>query len=192
MSNGLRIPALALIGATALTLSACDSDAPLDPQEPFDAASLSTQTDLLRLPAAAEYNRALAKLRRATARYHNVDAALADGFIPVGECEIHEGESPGGIPYANLEYLFDGVLDPSRPDALLYEPGADGSVTLVGVELAMPYPLWSAAEPPEFLGHEFRREDEMGVFGLHIWLWRSNPDGLFAWGNPRVSCEPES
>lgn len=192
MSNGLRIPALALIGATALALSACDGDAPLEPQEQLDAVSLSSTTDLLSMPAAAEYNRALAQLRRATARYHDVDAALADGFIPVGECEVHEGESPAGIPYANLDYLLDGVLDPSRPDALLYEPGADGGVTLVGVELAMPYPLWSAAEPPEFLGHEFRREDEMGVFGLHIWLWRSNPDGLFAWGNPRVSCEPES
>jgi hypothetical protein len=187
----LHASTLALIGTAALALGACTDSAPLDPQ-----AELTAQTELaahMGQPSpSAQTNRALAELRRATARYHDVDAALEDGFIPVGECEAHEGESPGGIPYANLDYLVDGSIDPARPDALLYEPDGKGGVTLVGVELAMPYVLWSAAEPPEFLGEQFRREDEMGVFGLHIWVWRNNPDGMFAWGNPRVSCGEEA
>ena len=53
MSNGLRIPALALIGATVLTLGACDGDATLDPQEQLDAASPTSQTDLLHVGSTA-------------------------------------------------------------------------------------------------------------------------------------------
>jgi len=26
------------------------------------------------------------------------------------------------------------------------------------------------------------------VFALHTWVWRSNPEALFAETNPRVSC----
>jgi hypothetical protein len=133
-------------------------------------------------------NATLAELRSVTARYHNLNAALEDGFIPVGECEEDDGAG-GGIPYAHIGNLFDGVIDASRPDALLYEPGRDGRLRLVGVELAMPYDLWTSSDAPQFLGNTFRREDEMGVYGLHIWVWRHNPDGVFAWGNPNVSCE---
>ena len=31
----------------------------------------------------------------------------------------------------------------------------------------------------------------VGVFGLHVWLWRNNPAGLFAESNPNVSCGAE-
>ena len=61
-------------------------------------------------------------------------------------------------------------------------------MTLVAVEMVMPYPLWTAVEPPRFLGVALQREDELGVWGLHVWIWRHNPDGMFAARNPRVSC----
>ena len=186
MSRQLRIrSSLPMAAAAAIMLTACTEEAPL-----ASALDVGGAAALRAEPAA--YNTVIAELRRTTARYHNVDAALADGYIPVGECEVHEGEDPGGIPYANLDHLLDGAIDPSRPDALLYEPDTDGRLTLVGVELAVPYPMWMAADPPTLLGHTFRREDDMGVFGLHVWVWRHNPDGMFAWGNPRVACEPES
>jgi hypothetical protein len=56
------------------------------------------------------------------------------------------------------------------------------------VELAIPKPLWTGAGLPTFLGATFQSEDEFGVFALHVWVWRTNPDGLFAETNPRVSC----
>jgi hypothetical protein len=86
---------------------------------------------------------------------------------------------------------LDGVIDPRRPEALIYEPRKNGRARLVGVELAIPYVAWTQAQPPEFLGANFQREDEFGVWGLHIWLWRHNPEGLFAESNPRVSCAAE-
>ena len=51
--------------------------------------------------------------------------------------------------------------------------------------------MWSGQTPPQFLGATFQSEDEFGVFALHAWVWRSNPEGLFAETNPRVSCGEE-
>jgi hypothetical protein len=93
-----------------------------------------------------------------------------------------------GAVYALPERL-DGVIDPWEPEGLIYEPTAQGRFRLVGVELIVPYAAWSDAAPPEFLGATFQREDEFGVFGLHVWIWRRNPEGLFAQSNPRVSCD---
>jgi hypothetical protein len=59
------------------------------------------------------------------------------------------------------------------------------------VELAVPYALWTQPQEPRFLGASFQQEDEFGVFGLHVWLWRANPEGLFAESNPNVSCGAE-
>jgi hypothetical protein len=49
-----------------------------------------------------------------------------------------------------------------------------------------------AAEPPRLFGREFRFFPDVGsagIWGLHVWVWRHNPHGLYANLNPRVSCE---
>jgi hypothetical protein len=84
----------------------------------------------------------------------------------------------------NFTRILDGQIDPSTPDALIYEPHEDG-LKLVGVEFAV---LDAGQDAPKFMGATFQREDEFGVFGLHVWVWRDNPNGLFAETNPRVSC----
>jgi hypothetical protein len=168
----LPLTLAAVVAITACADPASRSAAPLAPES--------------ALASAAE-NTALAELRRATAAYHDVARALADGFVPViTECE---GEGGVGIPYANIPRLLDAVIDPSQPEALLYEPADNGDLKLVGVELVIPYPFWSSATPPSFLGHAFQREDDLGVWALHVWVWRQNPDGMFAEHNPRVACE---
>ena len=86
-----------------------------------------------------------------------------------------------------MSRLTDGVINPENPDALIYEPTAKG-LTLVGVEFAIPFSLWTQPQPPQLLGRTFQREDEFGVFALHAWVWRENPTGLFAETNPRVTC----
>ena len=179
-STRLRQP---LVIVAALTLTACSDGA-------IPATAPKLPTNVAFATASADDNdQALGELRRATARYHNVEAAIADGFFPVvEECEAR-AEGRVGIPYANLSRLLDGKVDPSLPDALLYEPSKNGHLKLVAAEFAIPYPLWGAAEAPEFLGVQFQREDELGVYALHIWLWRQNPNGIFAVANPNVSCE---
>jgi hypothetical protein len=96
---------------------------------------------------------------------------------------------PVGTVYVNMGRLADGIINPASPDALIYvSNGSTDHPALVGVELAIPYSLWTSAQPPKFLGASFQREDEFGVFGLHVWVWRDNPKGLFAESNPNVSC----
>ena len=172
------------VAAAAACFAACADDAPLAPDRqsaiPAQAAALTAQENV-----------ALATLRRATARYHDLDAAIADGFVFLHGCESRPEEGPVGILYVHMGRLVDGIIDPATPDALIYEPSSNGRPKLVGVELAIPYPLWAGAESPEFLGASFQREDEFGVFGLHAWVWRSNPGGMFAESNPRVTCEGE-
>ena len=172
------------LGAVLAMGSACAGGTPVAP----DAADAS-MARLASLPAQAQTSQALAALRRATARYHNLDAALADGFVLLHGCEVRPGEGAVGTVYVHMDRLLDGVVDPSLPDALVYEPGEQPR--LVAAELAVPVALWNEPEPPSFLGIEFQSEEEFGVYGLHVWLWRNNPEGLFGEANPLVSCDEE-
>jgi hypothetical protein len=184
VSNRLRAPFAA--AATVALLAACADDAPLAPESQPAFAAQTTA-----LPAKAETNRALATLRRVTARYHDLNAAIADGFVFLHECEERPGEGPVGIVYIHFDRLLDGRIDPALPDGLVYEPAAvNGKPKLVAAEFAVPYALWTDPEPPQFQGATFQSEDEFGVYGLHAWVWRHNPEGMFAESNPLVSCEP--
>jgi hypothetical protein len=180
------------VGAAAL-LAACADNQPLAPDpQPEIAAHMETITaDYPALRGHAEKLRSLAALLLSTARYHNLDVAKADGFVFLHGCENRPGEGPVGTVYVHMGRLTDGKIDPFRPEALIYEPQKNGRMRLVGVELAMPYPLWTKSTPPEFLGESFQKEDEFGVWGLHVWLWSFNPEGLFAESNPRISCDAD-
>ena len=184
LGQSIVIPAA--ITLVALTAS-CGPDTPLEPRRVGSVPHLSRSSQG-RGGDAAEL---IATLQRATARYHNLDAAIADGFVFLHGCETRPDEGPAGVLYVHFDRLLDGVADPRSPDALLYEPRGNDRPKLVGVELAIPYPLWPVSTPPTLLGTEFQREDEFGVYGLHIWVWRTNPEGLFAESNPRIDCEGE-
>lgn len=174
--------ALAILAAATL-LTACADEVPVSPlRQPATSAQVTASKE-------NETNKALATLRRVTARYHNLAVAVSDGFVLLHPCENRPDEGPVGIVYVHMGRLLDGVIDPELPDALIYEPARNGRPKLVGVEFAIPYPLWTEEEPPTFLGATFQREDEFGVFALHAWVWRENPNGMFGESNPRVSCE---
>ena len=167
--------------ATLVLLGACADQGLVAPQDNDPAAS--------RLAASqATASDPIATIRRATARYHDLDAALADGFVFLHGCETRPDEGPAGVLYVHFDRLLDGAIDPAAPDALLYEPRANGKPRLIGVELAVPYALWTESQPPQFMGAEFQTEDEFGVWGLHVWAWDRNPEGMFAESNPNVDC----
>ena len=98
-----------------------------------------------------------------------------------------------------------------RPAILIYEPQADGSLELVAVENLVFRDaenlvfrdVWHAAgsrERPSYLGVPYDRMvddpatpvDEAHLFEPHydrrVWLYRENPNGVFATFNPNVSC----
>ena len=98
----------------------------------------------------------LAQARAATALYHDVEQALADGYIDFGTTPS-EGE---GIEYVNLG-LVDCSLDAERPEALRYVESGQ-RLRLVAVEYAIP--MACTSEPPEdFLEGAGDWEPEPGV-----------------------------
>jgi hypothetical protein len=143
---------------------------------------------------------------RATARFHDVDAAIAAGYVesPIEECVEVDGYGGMGLHYANLALATDGVIDPAVPEVLIYAPTADGGVELVAVEYAQidaDQDLATADDRPELFGHPFDGPmDESSPahslsarpvpvhYDLHVWLYRENPDGMLAAFNPDVTC----
>jgi len=90
-----------------------------------------------------------------------------------------------------------------EPAILIYEPRADGSLELVAVENLVFESAWRAAgnsAPPSFHGRPYERMaddpatsiDEAHMFephyDRHVWLYRDNPNGVFAPFNPNVTC----
>jgi len=100
----------------------------------------------------------------------------------------------------------DGThTDFRKPAILIYEPQGDGSLKLVAVENLVFQRSWHAAgnaKPPSFHGVEYdtmqddpaTKIDEAHMFephyDRHVWLYRDNPNGIFAPFNPKVSCKP--
>jgi len=91
-----------------------------------------------------------------------------------------------------------------QPAILIYEPQADGSLELVAVENLVFLRAWQAAgnvNPPSFHGLSYDTMadnantpiDEAHMFephyDRHVWLYRENPNGVFAQFNPNVTCE---
>lgn len=90
-----------------------------------------------------------------------------------------------------------------EPAVLIYEPQADGSLELVAVENLVFADAWHAAghtEPPAFHGVPYdhmaddpaTEVDEGHGFAphydRHVWVYRENPNGVFAQFNPDVTC----
>jgi hypothetical protein len=170
------------VAAAAALLVGCADGTPL-PSEPEAASSAQFASAL-----SAGDGAVIATLRRVTAPYHNIDKAIADGFVLLAECEVRPGHGEAGTLYVNFNHVLDGIIDPEKPEGLLYDASGNGPPNLVGVDLAVPYALWTETDPPEFLGVTFQREDEFGAWALHVWIWRHNPEGMFAEGHPNVSC----
>jgi hypothetical protein len=177
--------------AVAVIVVACSVDhAPSAPNASELSATRAAELDATPLTADRHERQVAglaATLRRVTARYHDIEVAKQDDFVLLHDCETRLGDEPVGTVYVNVGRLTDGVIDIEKPDALIYEP-SDKGLKLVGVEFAIPFTLWSQPNPPQLLGTTFQREDEFGVFALHAWVWRRNPNGIFAETNPRVTC----
>ena len=136
----------------------------------------------------------LAALRRVTAPFHEFDMAQHAGWsAQITPCMTDPGGAGGmGFHYGNTT-LIDGTAHVETPQLLLYEPEKNGRLRLVAVEYIIPYTFHSrSAAPPKLFGQSFQQVDAFQLWGLHAWVWRENPSGIFASWNPRVTCENTS
>jgi hypothetical protein len=145
----------------------------------------------------------LDKARRATARFHDVDRAIAAGYsfrlpeIGGATCIAQPGEGAMGVHMVNTS-LLDATLDPAKPEVLVYDPKVKRNgrekLRLVAVEYVVFQSAWTGAEPPRLFGRLFdfvpfpNRYDLPAFYALHAWIWKRNPSGLFYAWNPRVRC----
>ena len=139
--------------------------------------------------AGAEGSNPLADaVRTANDRFQDVAAAVKEGYTPL-PCASGLDGGAMGIHYVNGAYLKDDALDIAKPEAVMYEPGADGKLTLIGVEYI------TLKGPASLQGHLFNFANSPNRYGLppfyelHVWAWKANHMGTFADMNPDVSCD---
>ncbi len=128
------------------------------------------------------------KVRAANSRFLDVKAATEEGYAPI-PCASGITGGAMGIHYVNGQYLKDDKIDIARPEAVMYEPMADGRLKLVAVEYI------TSKGPASLDGQLFNFNSAPNRYGLgefyelHVWAWKGNPTGTFADMNPKVSCE---
>jgi hypothetical protein len=169
-------------------LAACSGD----PTAASSAADLQSRTSASSEASfGTAVNRDLATLRRVTAPFHKFSTAHDAGWsTKITSCMTDPGGAGGmGFHYGNTN-LIDGTASVDEPELLLYEPQQNGRLRLVAVEYIIPYAFHGREEaPPVLFGQPFKRNDTFQLWGLHAWVWKNNPSGMFADWNPTVNCD---
>ena len=183
---------LAILTLAAALIAGCDADTPA-PTEASSEAPAGVDlagADVRGLAPAVQ--RDLARARAATAQFHRFERAEPAGhdFLFLDMCMENQPAGGMGYHYVNLGLLLDGVVEVERPEALMYEPGPNGQMRLVGLEYVIRGEDWTSPDPPVLFGREFVL-NQFDLWALHVWIWKHNPapDGVFADWNPTVSCE---
>ena len=137
-------------------------------------------------------------VRDATDRFKNVTsvAGPGEGYELAFGCVSGGDFGAMGLHYVNMS-LVDGILDVNQPEIVLFEPTANGGIRITGADYLIPAAAWNATHdgPPQLMGQLFHLFDSPNRFGLdpfytlHVWAWKSNPNGTFTNWNPTVSCD---
>lgn len=153
----------------------------------------------------------LSGARAATADFHDIETAKAAGYgpdpladlqgitcidNPAGGMGIHyvNGALVGQV--VNGQFVPDAAVNATTPEALVYEPEANGKLRLVALEYVVIKAAWDAAhsDKPALFGQDFEpvgADNRYGLppfYELHVWIWKNNPNGMFQDWNPAVTC----
>jgi hypothetical protein len=142
------------------------------------------------------------KVRKATARFKDINAALAAGFVQGTPCVSGPDFGAMGVHFVLPARINAAVLKADQPEALIYEPLPSGALRLVGVEFIILANVWQTenptAGPPALEGHLMNFIDAPNRYGLpafyelHVWAWEHNPVGSFADWNTHVTCDQQA
>jgi hypothetical protein len=146
----------------------------------------------------------LESVRKLLDKYNDPIAAVRDGFYSsLGCISYPNGAVDGAMKYPKgamgVHFINMGnvgpKLDPAKPQVLIYEPVGD-KLKLVAAEWFMPTQLAAGTAPAIFgqtlggpmEGHQPVMPAELHHYDLHVWLWKTNPEGVFSPTNPAVKC----
>jgi len=140
--------------------------------------------------ADASHNPLAEQVRSANDRFRDVAVAVSEGYAPIPCASGVEGGAMG-VHYVNATLIGDSV-DIKRPQAIMYEPKADGKMELIAVEyITTKGPASLGGQLFSFTGSP-NRYGLPPFYELHVWAWKANLHGAFADMNPAVSCEHAS
>ncbi|MGB8717194.1 MAG: hypothetical protein WCD66_12680, partial [Rhodanobacteraceae bacterium] len=140
-------------------------------------------------------------------KYQNLHVAMDDGYVLATGCMSGPNGGAMGVHYVRPDLLFsdpsngifDGMLDASTPEILVYEPTRWGSMKLVAAEYVVIKDAWEAengvGSVPILEGQHLFFSDAPNRnalpphYELHVWAFKHNRSGMFAPWNPDVSCE---
>jgi hypothetical protein len=136
-------------------------------------------------------------VRDSTERFQDVNVAIAEGYALQFGCVSGSDSGAMGLHYVNGAILNSGVLDPTRPQIVIYEPAPGGGLKLIGADFLVFADAWDAKHsgPPQLMGqlfHYFESPNRFGLpafYTLHVWAWKGNPNGAFVNWHPNVSCQ---
>jgi hypothetical protein len=134
-------------------------------------------------------------VRRATAPFQDIEAAKAAGYALFHGCVNGPEQGAMGVHFVNGDLVGDAEVELQKPEALMYEV-RNGRYQLLGVEYVVFAEGWNATHttPPMLKGQLFSYTGSPNRYGipafysLHAWAWKSNPAGVFADWNTKVSC----
>jgi len=181
--------ASAMVALTGL-LAACAPSPESTPTAVDVVAAHASHASVPNGDLTTEQRQAIAQLRNATVKFHDfayATSANGGGYTdqyPAGCAASATGAQ--GVHYLNPS-LVDDKVELLKPELLMYEPGPNGQMNLVGVDYVVPLNLANTA--PTLLGVNLSPLGApLNVWAVHIWAWRPNPLGAFAQWNPKVSC----
>jgi hypothetical protein len=136
-------------------------------------------------------------VRENTERFKDVAVAEAEGYALQFGCVSGPDFGAMGLHFVNGALVGDDVLDPARPEIVIYEPTSDGRVRLIGADFLVLKDVWDATHSaaPQLMGqllHLFEAPNRFGLpafYTLHVWAWKDNPNGTFVNWHPKVSCD---
>jgi hypothetical protein len=140
--------------------------------------------------AEASHSPLAEQVRSANDRFKDVAVAVSEGYAPI-PCASGVDGGAMGVHYVNATLIGDSV-DIKHPQAVMYEPKADGKMELIAVEyITTKGPASLGGQLFSFTGAPNRYG--LGPFyELHVWAWKANLHGVFSDMNPAVSCEHAS
>jgi hypothetical protein len=136
-------------------------------------------------------------VRESTERFRDVAVAEGKGYKLLFGCVSGPDVGAMGLDFVNQSLAFDGELDATRPEIVIYEQLPNGRLKLTGADYLVLADAWHAnhRDPPELMGqlfHLFEAPNRFGLpafYTLHVWAWKENPNGTFVNWHPKVSCD---
>ena len=178
---------ITVVWLATFALGGCESPTPATGPELH--ASMRHARAMHESQLSGDTRRDIARLRQQTAQFNRFEAAVEAGWSePIPGCFADPQLGGMGFHFGNPD-LIDGTVDVLEPELLVYEPQKNGRLRLVAVEYIVDFDDWTSSEPPELYGQSFHRNELFGIWVLHVWHMRENPQGIFTDWNPKVSCQ---